>query len=175
MNRNQIELGINDMIKREAVANKIKRANLPLPTRPDETQTDIFNRWENMKRNYGGVANIPYSELANFLDEWAVLLSYARYVEAVSDIDQISSREIRDTIRKQLYVIQEGNRELRDAAVYTEPLLIEWQNKYIEDATSYTVFRSLREAYEFRLQGVSREITRRGSDNLDIRKTINRS
>lgn len=174
MNRQEIERGIQEMTVRELTMAKLKRAGLPIPPRPADTGRDIFTEWENLKARWGGVANIPFAELGDFLDRWSGMVAYARWVEAVADIDASTAREIRDTVKKQLYLLQEGNRENRDAAVYAEPLFIEWQNKYIEADTMYKTVKGLREGYEYRLNSISREITRRGSDVTNTQLAANR-
>jgi len=174
--REDVEKVINEFAVREVTMAKIRKAGLPIPPKPDDAVNgvDLFTEWENMKRRYGGVANIPYHELGDFLDRWTQMVSYSRWVEAVADIDQATAREIRDTIKKQLYTLQEGTREIRDAKVYTEPLYLEWEQRYVESLSMYTSVRALREGYEHRVNAISREITRRGSDNLDTRRNLNR-
>lgn len=173
LNRDTIEQGIQDKIVKEQVMTKLKRAGLYIPPKPDET-VNLYTEWDNLKRSYGGIANIPFNELGDFLDRWSGMIAYTRWVEAIADLEQITAREIKETIRKQLYTIQEGSRELRDASVYTESIYIEWENKFIEAYALYIAVKALREGYEQRLNAISREITRRGSDILDTRRTINR-
>lgn len=176
MNRAEIEKGIEDFKVRELTMAKLKKAGLPIPSRPVDASegVDLFTEWESLKKQYGGIANIPYPELGDFLDRWTQMLSYARWVEAVADIDQSTAREIKETIKKQLYCIQEGGRELRDASTHTEPLYIEWEKKYIENLSIYLLTKALREGYEYRSSAISREISRRGQDQLDTRRGINR-
>lgn len=174
MDRKQIESNIEEFKVREQTLSKIKKAGLPIPERPADIGVDLFTEWEQMKRRYGGTANIPFRELGDFLDRWTQMLSYARWAEAVADIDQSTAKEIRDMIRKQLYILQDGNREYRDAAVYKEPLFIQWEKKFVEDNALFTTLRALREGYEYRVNAISREITRRSNDNLDTRRNINR-
>lgn len=176
MNRAEIERGIEDFKVRELTMAKLKKAGLPIPFRPVDAAegVDLFTEWESLKKKHGGIANIPYAELGDFLDRWTQMLSYARWVEAVADIDQATAREIRDTIKKQLYCIQEGGRELRDAAVNTEPMYIEWEKRYIESLSVYLLSKALREGYEYRSNAISREISRRGQDQLDTRRGVNR-
>src|SRR5690606_7291568 len=110
--REQIKEGIEQFAIRKETKSKLKKAGLPIPPKPEDVVEgrDIFTEWENVKKKYGGISNIPFNELGDFLDRWAGLASYARWVEAVADIDQTTSREIRDTVKKQLYTIQEGSR-----------------------------------------------------------------
>lgn len=166
MDRKQIENNIKNLTVREQTIAKIKKAGLFIPKKPDDADkgVDLFTEWENMKQRYGGVGNIPFNELGEFLDRWSAMISYARWLEAIADIDQTTAREIRDTIKKQLYTLQEGTREMKDAKVYTEPLYIEWENKYTEAFTLYTAVKALREGYEYRANSISREITRRSSE-----------
>lgn len=174
--RQHIEQGIENFTSRESTKSKIAKAGLPVPPKPEDAVNgvNLFTEWEQMKRRYGGVANVPFSELGDFLDRWTTMISYARYCEALADIDQATAREIRDTIKKQLYTIQEGSRELRDAAVHTEPVYIEWEQTYTQNLATFITFRALREGYEHRANAISREITRRGNDNLDTRRQLNR-
>lgn len=176
MERSEIEQGVKAFIVRETTNAKLKKAGLPIPSRPPERAEglDIFSEWEALKARYGGIANIPYPELGDYLDRWTMLVSYARWVEAVADIDQTTAREIRDHVKKQLYVLQEGNREMRDALVYTEKLYLEWEKQYLENLSVYIATQALREGYERRADAISREITRRGSDVMDVRRGINR-
>jgi len=176
MNREQVESGVAEFITRETTMAKIKKAGLPVPPKPKDAVngTNLFIEWENLRKTYGGVANIPAAELGDFLDRWASMLAYARWVEAIADIDRATAEEIRDTIRKQLYTLQEGTREMKDALVYTEPLYIEWECKYTEALSMYIAAKALREGYEHRLYAVSREITRRGNDMADTRLGITR-
>ncbi len=176
MTRSEIEHGIEKMVQSSRVSAKLQTAGLPLPSKPASTESriNIFEEWETLKKSYGGVGNIPFEDLGNYLDKWTELVSYARWTEAIADIRQTTSKEIRDTVEKQLYTIQDGGRELRAASVQTEPIYIEWENKYIEDNTYYTSIKGLREAYEYRANAISREITRRASEVDSVRRSYNR-
>lgn len=176
MNREQIEKGIAELEVFKKTQDKLRRAGLIIPPKPEEAAQgiDLYSEWDRMKKKYGGVANIPFHELGEFLDRWTAMIAYSRWTEAVADIDQQSAREIRDTIQKQLYTIQDGSREIRAAMVATEPLFIEWEQEYTEKLALFIAIRGLREGYEQRAAAISREITRRGSDNLDTRRQLNR-
>lgn len=176
MNREDIENGIEKLEVYKKTQDKLKRAGLIIPSKPKEAVEgmDLFTEWEDMKRKYGGVANIPFNELGNYLDKWSAMIAYARWTEAVADIDQQSAREIRDTIQKQLYTVQDGGRELRAASVATEPLYIKWEQEYTEKLALFIAVKGLREGYEQRANSISREITRRGNDMTDGRRVINR-
>jgi hypothetical protein len=173
MNRTQIIDEIEDYQVRESTKAKMRKAGLPVPPPPDNSE-NLYTEWEAIKKKHGGLANIPYNELGDFLDKWTGLVSYARYCEALADIDTATAREIRDTIRKQLYTLQDGGRELRDASVATEPLYTEWEKNFTESNAMYIATRALREGYEYRANAISREITRRGNDLLDNRRQLNR-
>lgn len=174
--RERIVAGIAAMTSKEAWQARLKRAGLPVPPKPKDAVegVNLFSEWEELRNRYGGVSNIPYGELGDFLDRWSAMISYARWVEAVADIEQATAREIRDTIKKQLYTLQDGSREVRDALVHMEPLYQEWEAKYTETLTSYIAIKALREGYEHRVNAISREITRRGSDETDTRRAANR-
>lgn len=176
MNRQEIEKEIANYTVRETTKAKIAKAGLPFPSKPTELAEgiDIFTEWEQMKKSYGGIANIPFPVLGDYLDKWTSIVAYARWVEAVADIDQATAREIRDTIKKQLYTLQEGARELREAKVHIEPLYREWEQKYTESLSMMIAVKALREGYERRADAISREITRRMNDVLDSRRLDNR-
>jgi hypothetical protein len=176
MNRQQIEQEISNYTVRETTMAKITKAGLPIPDKPKDLMdgTDIFSEWEQMKKNYGGIANIPFPALGDYLDRWTSMVAYARWVEAIADIDQATAREVRDTIKKQLYTLQEGGRELREAKVHIEPLYREWEQKYTESLSMMIAVKALREGYERRADAISREITRRMNDALDSRRLDNR-
>jgi hypothetical protein len=173
MDRWEIETEVEQLTVRKTTMTNIQKAGLPVPTRPSENG-DLFAEWETVKQRYGGMANIPFSELGDFLDRWTGMVAYARWTEAVADIDQTAAVEIRDTIRDQLYTLQDGGREIRSALVATESLYREWEGKYVEATAMYKAVRGLRESYEQRLNSISREITRRGSDVVDSRRAMNR-
>lgn len=166
MDRVEIEKGIQVTLEKAKVTEKLKRAGLPIPSKPKEVveNIDLFSEWEIIKNKHGGIANIPFNDLGSWLDKWSAMAAYARWTEAVADIKQTTSREVRDTVKKQLYTLQEGGREIRDAMVHVESLYIEWQNKFVEDSALYTAVKGLREGYEFRQAAISREITRRTGD-----------
>lgn len=176
MNREQVEKEITNYAVRELTMSKIKKAGLSIPPKPEDLAdgVNLFNEWDNLKSSYGGIANIPFPILGDFLDKWTSLVSYARWVEAVADIDQATAREIRDTIKKQLYVLQEGSRELREASVHTEELYREWEQKYVENLSMLIAVKGLREGYEQRVDAISREITRRINDISDSKRASNR-
>jgi hypothetical protein len=176
MNRQQIEQEISNYTVRETTMAKINKAGLPIPTKPEELAEgiNIFTEWEQMKKNYGGIANVPFPTLGEYLDKWTSVVAYARWVEAIADIDQATAREIRDTIKKQLYTLQEGGRELREAMIHIEPLCREWEQKYTENLSMLIAVKALREGYEKRADAISREITRRTGDALDSRRLDNR-
>jgi hypothetical protein len=173
MNRHEIEQEIKQYQVREQTKANQEKAGLPIPPKPDNAE-NLYIEWENIKKKYGGMANIPFSELGDFLDRWTGLVSYARWVEAIADIDLATAREIRDTIKKQLYTLQEGGREIRDALVHNEPLYREWEKKFTEANAMYIATKALREGYEVRANAISREITRRTMDMQDNRRAINR-
>lgn len=176
MNRQSIIEGIKEFKVRKATQSKLAKAGLFTPVKPADVVngTDLFAEWERMKQNFGGIANIPFYELGEYLDRWTQMIAYARWVEAVADIDQATAREIRDTVRKQLYTIQEGGREMKDAAVCIEPTYLELEKQYMETFAMYTAVKALREGYEQRANAISREITRRSNDLVDSRRAINR-
>jgi hypothetical protein len=176
MDRKEIEQNIEKMITASKVAAKLKISGLPVPQKPDflDSNITIFDEWDRLKKEYGGIANIPFNELGEYLDKWSNLISYARWTEAVADIKQATSREIRDTVEKQLYVLQDGGRELRAASVQTEPIYIQWENKFVEDYAYYVAVKGLREGYECRANSISREITRRTTEFSDNRRSFNR-
>lgn len=176
MDRQSIIKGIEQFQVRKITQSKLVKAGLFTPVKPADAvnNKDLFAEWERMKQNFGGIANIPFHELGEYLDRWTQMIAYARWVEAVADIDQATAREIRDTVRKQLYTIQEGGREMKDAAVCIEPTYIELEQRYMETLATYTAIRALREGYEQRASAISREITRRSNDLVDSRRAINR-
>lgn len=176
MNREKIQKNAEEMEVFKKTQDKIRRAGLITPPKPQDAVQgiDLFTEWENMKKKYGGVANIPFKELGEFLDRWTAMIAYARWTEAIADIEQQSAREIRDTVQKQLYTIQDGGREIRAAMVATEELYMKWESEYTEKIALFTAIKGLREGYEQRANAISREITRRGNDNMDTRRGINR-
>lgn len=157
------------MESRKKVINSIKNAGLIVPPRPEYSE-DLFNEWEEMKKKYGGIGNIPFQVLGEYLDKWNSLIAYALWVEAAADIERATAREIRDTIKNQLYTLQDGGRELRAASVTIEPLYVKWENNYVEKEAVYTAVRSLREGYEQRAAAISREITRRINEINDVKR-----
>lgn len=176
MNRKAIEEGVKLFVSKESTMAKIRKAGLPIPPKPEDAVNgkNLFTEWDSMRKRYGGVANIPHADLGEFLDRWSGMVSYALWVEAIADIDRATASEVRDTIKDQLYTIQEGNREIRSATVATEPLYLEWELKFTEALSMFTVTKTLRLGYENRLNAISREITRRGGDVADTRMGINR-
>ena len=176
MDRQKIEQEVEDYAVREITMAKVQKAGLPVPSKPTDLVegVDIFTEWEQMKKNYGGIANVPFPALGDYLDRWTSVVAYARWVEATADIDQATAREVRDTIKKQLYTLQEGGRELREAMVHVEPLYREWEQKYTESLSMMIAVKALREGYERRADAISREITRRTNDVLDSRRVDNR-
>lgn len=177
MTRRDIQTHAEEMAEAKNNAlRKIKKAKLLRPNAPDvELEgNELDKEWTKIKRAYGGLSNIPFSELGAFLDKWTELIAYTRWVEAVADLDQASAREIRDTVKKQLYVLQDGGREIRDAKTHIEPLYIEWEKKYNESLVTMIAIKGLREGYEQRANALSREITRRTNDVVDQRRQMNR-
>ena len=173
LQREDIKRNIDTFIKtKEQALYKLKKANFPIPDKPQNSET-LFQEWDELKKRYGSVADIPYHTLGDFLDRWASMLAYARWAESNAEINMITSREIRDTVKKQLYNLQDGGREAKDAAVYNENIYLEWERKYLEDTTLYSMIVSLREGYEQKMSAISREITRRGDDFKDSRRSSN--
>lgn len=176
MDKEQILKGIEEFQVRKNVEAKIIKAGFPIPTKPAdiEGQRNLFEEWDSMKTSYGGISNIPFPLLGEYLDRWTQLVSYARWVEAIADIDQASAREVRDFVKKQLYTLMEGNRELRDASVYIEPSVVQLQRDYMEKYSLWNMIKALREGYEQRANTISREITRRSNDLNDSNRSYNR-
>ncbi|SNS21026.1 hypothetical protein SAMN05446037_100637 [Anaerovirgula multivorans] len=175
MDRRQIEGELNEYTNSRVIISKVQKAGLPIPPKPVELAegVNIFTEWEKVKKQHGGMANIPFHILGDFLDRWTSVLAYARWCEAITDIDQASAREIRDTVKQQLYTLQDGGREIRSAEVCTEPIYREWEKKYTESLTLMLATKALREGYEQRVFALSRELTRRGNDVIDIRRGDN--
>ena len=155
---------------------KLSKAGLIIPDKPvDAIQNiNLFQEWDRMKAKHGGIANIPFGELGDFLDRWTALISYTRWVEAVADVEQQVAGELRETVKKQLYTTQEGNREMRDAMVYTDSTYLRLEKDYNDKLALYKQIKGLREGYETRANAISREITRRGSEQVDARRGANR-
>ncbi|WP_426455427.1 hypothetical protein ACP26L_36105 (plasmid) [Paenibacillus sp. S-38] len=176
MNRQEIEAGAQELVVRRKAMNRLASAGLPTPPKPEDSVEgrNLFTEWDNLKKRHGGVANIPFTELGDFLDRWTAMIAYARWCESVADLDRTTALEIRNTIQDQLYPLQEGNRELRAATVATEELYRHWQEQYLEANAIYTAMKGLREGYEQRANAISREITRRGADVMDARRGMNR-
>jgi len=169
----QVVDSVNQYESRALVDANLKKAGLPLPPKPQNAE-NLYQEWEMIKGKHGGVANIPFRELGDFLDKWTGLVSYARWVEAIADIDMQTAREIRDTIKKQLFTLQPGGREQKDALVQTDPLYIKYEVTFTKNLAMYTATKALREGYEYRTNSISREITRRGNDISDTRRSNNR-
>ena len=81
MSREQIEKEIAELEVFKKTQDKLKRAGLIIPPKPRDAVEgiDLFTEWENMKKKYGGVANIPFTELGEFLDRWTAMIAYARW------------------------------------------------------------------------------------------------
>jgi hypothetical protein len=152
---------------------KIKTAGMIIPEKPVDS-LNLFKEWETLKRKHGSVGNIPFEELGDFLDKWTSLISYTRWVEAVADVEQQSAKEVRDTVKKQLYVEKDGNREMKDALVHVDPIFVNLEKEYTEKLALYISIRGLREGYETRSNAISREISRRTQEIQDLRRGANR-
>lgn len=173
MDKFGISKQIDEYAIRELTNSRLAKAGLPTPPKPVDSDS-LFAEWDTVKSAHGGLSRVPFETLGDFLDRWTGLTIYARWVEAVSDIDQATAREIKEIVKKQLYTLQEGGRELRDALVYVEDIYTEWHRKYTEALTMYIAAKALREGYEMRMNAISREISRRIGDAGDTRRTINR-
>ena len=160
----------------DITSSKLSKAGLIVPDKPVDAVKGInlFKEWDSMKAKYGGIANIPFGELGDFLDRWTALLSYTRWVEAVADVEQQTAGEIRETVKKQLFTVQEGNRELRDAMVYVNVTYLQLEQDYNDKLALYKQIKGLREGYETRANAISREISRRSADSNDLRRGVNR-
>lgn len=156
---------------------KIRKAGIFIPPKPVDVinQNNLFNEWEQLKRKFGGISGIPFELLGEFLDRWTQMISYTRYAEAIADVDCSTARELRDTVKKQLYVIKDGSRELRDAKVYADDIYITLEKDYTEKYALYVVIKALREGYEQRSNAISREITRRLNEVNDQKRSMNRN
>lgn len=176
MDRDEVIQGIEDFQVRKSVESKVIQAGFPVPSKPGDVEghNNLFDEWDRMRASYGGISNIPYPLLGDFLDRWSQLVAYARWVEAIADIDQATAREVRDFVKKQMYTLQEGGREIRDASVYVEPSVIQLQQEYTEKFSLWCMVKALREGYEQRANAISREITRRSNELNDSTRMGNR-
>lgn len=176
MERDQILNSIQSMSVQADVNAKLQQVGLCVPPTPtDVTQhSNLYVEWDALVRQCGGLGNVPFDKLGDYLDRWAGLSAYARWAEASADIQRTIATEMRDTVKKQLYLLQDGNREMRDASVFVEPIFLHWEGKFLEYTTLYTAMKSLREGYEKRADAISREITRRTADVTDVRRGANR-
>lgn len=161
MTREEIQANLDNFKVFNTTIEKIKKAKLLIPTKPTFTDGDLFQEWEELKRKYGGIANIPYEELGEFLDKWTAFIAYARWCEAIADLEAQTAKEARDTVKNQLYVLQDGSREMKAAQVATEELYLKLEKEYVEKQALYIALKGLREGYEQRATAISREITRR--------------
>lgn len=157
---------------------KRRQLRLPKPPEPDPIVDNttgeiisIFQKWSSLRKRYGSVANIPNWELADYLDQWAELLAYARYQEAITDIDAGTLQEIRDRLYDQVYISEEGGRELRAALAGADAMFVEYSEKFTEAVVHNKLVRSLRESYEYRYNAVSREISRRQGDTNTTKRS----
>lgn len=158
-----------------------KKLRLPKPPEPDPIRDDhtgeiisIFQKWSQLRKRHGGVANIPYHELADYLDQWAELLAYVRFQEAIQDIDCGAYMEIRDRLYDQVYISEDGGRELRAALAGAHELYVEYSKKFTEAQVALKLTQSLRQSYEYRYYAVSREISRRQGDMSQTKRSQGR-
>lgn len=163
MSRQQIENHLATWDVRKEVLERIKRAGLPIPQKPTEPEV-MSEEWDRMNQQHGGLSSIPFHELGNFLGKWEALAAYARYVEAVADLERTALKERKDHVKSRLYVLSEGTREIRYALCQSDPLYVDLQHRYEFADATFTVARSLREGYEGKVSAISREITRRGNE-----------
>jgi hypothetical protein len=173
MTDEQIKQELENLKFLDFTLSKIKKAGMCIPERPNDNQ-NLFKEWETLKRKHRSMSNIPFEELGEFLDRWTSLISYTRWVESVADLEQQSTKEVRDMVKKQLYVNKDGNREMKDALVHIDPIYKDIEKKYIEKLSLYTSIRGLREGYETRSNAISREISRRTQEIQDLRRGANR-
>lgn len=176
MNKEDIHGFIAKMNVFEETSSKLSKAGLIIPDKPVDAikAVNLFKEWDNMKARYGGIANIPFVELGDFLDRWTALISYTRWVEAVSDVEQQTAGELRSIVGKQLYTTQTGNREMRDALVYVDKTYLDLEKDYNEKLALYKQIKALREGYETRANAISREISRRSASEIELRRGVNR-
>ncbi|BAU28229.1 hypothetical protein DFP93_101306 [Aneurinibacillus soli] len=173
MSRQEIENHLATWDVRKEVVERIKRSGLPIPLKPTEPEA-MSTEWNEMNQQHGGLSNIPFDELGNFLGKWDALTAYARYVEAVADLEQTAIKERKDHVKSQLYVLSEGTREIRYASCQSDPLYVGLQHKFEIAEATYTAMRALREGYEGKVNVISREITRRGNELQGTRLSSNR-
>lgn len=155
---------------------KAKSVGLIIPPKPYEVieGVNIVTEWNNIKKKYGDISKVPFGKLGEYLDKWTEMISYIRWIEAAADLEYQSSREIKEMMKKQIYTLQEGGRELRDALVYIDEEFVKVNERFIENQANYIAVKGLREGYEQRANAISREITRRGQDMTDGTRASNR-
>jgi hypothetical protein len=173
MGRQEIERHLESWDVRKEVVERIKRSGLPIPPKPQNPE-GMSAEWDELNQQHGGLSNIPFHELGNFLGKWDALAAYARYVEAVADFEQTVIKERKDHVKSQLYVLNEGTREIRYALCQSDPMYVDLQHKYEIAEATYIAMRALREGYEGKVNVISREITRRGNELQGTRLSSNR-
>jgi hypothetical protein len=151
----------------EKTLKSLDEVNIPfsIPIDHQETGDSLIRDWEEVKSQFGGVAEVPYPELARFLDGWSALASSARTVEAIAQADLETATFNEKFVRKQVYLQTSGTREIREAAVYAHEEYRKVTEKYLQANRNHAYIRALRENYERYAFVVSREISRR-TNNL---------
>jgi hypothetical protein len=162
--KNEMDSWLIKFQDRTELNKRFDETGLIVPPKPVEAtgvNNTVFEEWAKILKKHGGLSNIPFEVLGEYLERWTNLSSYARYHEAQADISHTTARELRDTYKKQLYVLGDGSRELRDAQVYTDTKYLELQKQFLDSYAYWTLVKNLRESYELKTAAVSREITRR--------------
>lgn len=143
----------------------LKQNGLAKPVGPSMDAKLIIEEWDQLKFDYQSINRIPFHLLGEFLLKWSSLTSNTRFLESVYEVEFLAHQKIFDANRKQIFNGMEvKGREAKEAAATETEIYISNLENLIRAQSRFELVKGIRFSYEIITNAISREITRRNSD-----------
>lgn len=146
-----------------AVLGAIQKAGLSRPHRP---AMDVESEWDEVKTKFGGISNVPYTLLGDYLDKFNSALGFAYYCQGIADYESIAMKTRLEFVKELMFLSKPvmSNKDTQYALVMNEPEVIKLTAEYTKEYGKWKIISAMVNSYERKAEAISREITRRGSE-----------
>lgn len=127
---------------------------------------DVESDWDEIRTKFGGISNVPYAMLGDYLDKFNSALGFAYYCLAIADTESIALKTRLDFVKDQLFLTMPtmSNKDTQYAMVLSEPEVIKMTAEYTKEYGKWKILAAIVNSYERKAEAISREITRRGAE-----------
>jgi hypothetical protein len=162
MTESDIQAYLSSLDVNKEVRNALAKTGLPINTKSVDSEA-LNSKWAAIRKKYGSINEVPFALLGSMLDAWTDLLSYSMWAVAVSDIELRTTSELKSTVKNQLFFLApSSSREMKTAWVCCHPIYTDLVHKELNAQAVYLSLKSLSDGYQYKVNAISREITRKG-------------